>query len=195
MADTYRKKVLEERHWTLASERVESSPIYENSHRAKSANQVGFLGEVVMEEFFRENDINFSDQRINTTHDYLINGNITLDVKTKDRTVIPKKDYDNSVPLYNHAHQRPDYYYFISLLRKRSDNSQCIRRFTEAFILGGIDIDTLERIGTHWRKGEVDVRNGTKFWTDCINISMEQLVNNQDMIETLTSKIKKNDLL
>ena len=48
MADTYRKKVLGERHWTLASERVESSPIYENSHREKSANQVGFLGEVVI---------------------------------------------------------------------------------------------------------------------------------------------------
>ena len=193
MADTYLRKVLEERHWILASERVDNSPIYENSHRKKSANQVGFLGEVVIEEFFRENGVNFSDEREKTTHDYLINGNITLDVKTKDRTVRLKKDYDNSVPLYNHSHQRPDYYYFISLLRNRSDNSECIRRFTEAYLVGGIDLETLERIGKHWKKGEIDTRNGTEFWTDCINVSMEQLINNRDMIEIFTSKIRKNN--
>ena len=107
-------------------------------------------------------------------------------MKTKDRTAKPKKHYDNSVPLYNHSHQRPNYYYFISLLRKSHDNSDSIRRFSQAFIVGGIDLETLEKIGTRWKAGETDLRNGTKFWTDCINVSMEQLIDNQYMIEILT---------
>ena len=95
---------------------------------------------------------------------------------------MPKKHFDNSVPLYNHSHQRPDYYYFISLLRNSSDKSKNIRRFTHAFILGGIDLNTLEKKGKHWKKDEIDPSNGTKFWTDCINVSMELLLDNREMI-------------
>ena len=33
-----------------------------------------------------------------------------------------------------------------------------------------------------WRAGETDMNNGTKFWTDCINVSMEQLTPPNEII-------------
>ena len=183
MASTYKKKLINENHYSIANYRIENAPIYKNSHRKKDANQVGFLGEVILEEFLIENKVNFSDCRNETTHDYLINNNLKLELKTKDRTVIPKIHYDNSIPIYNHSHQRPDYYYFISLLRKKDNKTKSINRFTEAFILGGIDINSLDKYGTYWKEGDTDTRNGTKFWTDCINVSMKQLISNKNMLE------------
>ena len=171
---------MNEHHGEMAEERVNNSKIFENSHRKREANQVGFLGEVVLEQFFTNEKIEFVNHTHETTHDYFIKQKYTLDLKTKDRTVIPKITFDNSVPLYNHAHQRPDFYYFISLLRERKNRSRKINRFTHAFILGGIDIKTLELVGRIWRAGQVDTANGTKFWTDCINISMKELI---DIIE------------
>ena len=183
MADTYRRIKLNEHHWKLTEERVNDSKIFENSHRKLEANQVGFLGEIVLEQFFTNEKIEFVNQTHETTHDYLIKQKYTLDLKTKDRTVIPKINFDNSVPLYNHAHQRPNFYYFISLLRDRNNDSTSISRFTHAFILGGIDIKTLEKVGKIWRAGQVDTDNGTKFWTDCINVSMKELIENKSMLK------------
>lgn len=188
MAKTYKQVILNTIHWDAASDRVENSKIFKYSHRKKEANQVGYLGEVVFEEFLKKNKINFIDDRKKTTHDYSIGDSLTLDLKTKDRTVRPKKFFDNSVPLYNHEHQRPRYYYFISLLRDRSDRSKHIKRFTHAFILGGIDIVTLEKDGKHWKKDQIDPSNGTKFWTDCINVSMEQLIGNNEMLKIFKRK-------
>ena len=183
MAKTFLKVHLNYKHWERANLRVKNTKIYENSYRKIEANEVSFLGEVVFEDFLNKNSVLFKDDRISTKHDYTINNSITLDVKTKDRTVLPKKHYDNSVPLYNHDHQRPDFYYFISLLRDKNSNLQNISRFTHAFILGGIDLHTLEEKGKHWKKNQIDPSNNTKFWTDCINVSMDLLIDNRDMIK------------
>ncbi len=183
MADTYIQVILNSSHWDKASQRVKSSRIFENSHRKNEANQVGYLGEVIFEEFLKNKNIIFKDERDKTTHDYIINESLTLDLKTKDRTVRPLRHFDNSVPMYNHQHQRPRYYYFISLLRDQSKKSKQIDRFSHAFIMGGIGIKTLDQIGKRWYKDQVDPSNGTKFWTDCINVSMSQLISNKDMIE------------
>ena len=78
-------------------------------------------------------------------------------------------------------------YYFISLFRDRNDKTKDITRFKEAFILGGIGIQELEKVGKIWEAGEIDQRNGTKFWTACINVSMAQLTDNQGMIEMFKS--------
>ena len=84
----------------------------------------------------------------------------------------PLLNYDNSVPLYNHEHQRPDWYIFVSLLRDTSADKNDISRFREAHIVGAIDIVTLETIGKTWKEGETDPDNGTTFWTSCINVSV-----------------------
>ena len=165
---------LNEEYWKRALERVEKNPIYDGSHRQGMANQVGFLGEIVAEKWFSKHCIPFQHEDV-TKHDYIICNKITLDVKTKDRTVAPKINYDNSVPLYNHNHQRPDYYLFISLLRDKSFDQTDIRRFTHAYIVGAIDIATLDDKAKKWEAGDIDPDNGTKFWTACLNVNMADL--------------------
>tara|TARA_B100000780_G_C20951237_1_gene379492 strand:- start:104 stop:325 length:222 start_codon:yes stop_codon:yes gene_type:complete len=67
-------------------------------------------------------------------------------------------------------------------LRDKANNSEDITRFTHAYILEGIDIATLEKDGTYWKREQVDPSNSIKFWTDCINVSMEQLIDNYQML-------------
>ena len=129
---------LGEDEWSAAIRRAEELPVYENSHRERDANIVGSLGEVVAEKWFRENRLGFNDERGATTHDYKVAESSLVDVKTKDRTVPPLPDYDCSVPLYNHEHQRPHYYVFVSLQRSKKDDSSA-RSFKFAYVLGIAD--------------------------------------------------------
>lgn len=182
MTASYRKIRINEKHFQDAAKIIENAPIYKNSHRKENANQVGFLGEIVFEDFLETAGIEFSKDK-KTTHDYSIRDDIKVELKTKDRTVMPKLNFDNSVPLYNHVHQQPDFYYFISLERQKSQISNDIRRFKYAYILGGTDRKTLHEKGIIWKEGDVDPSNGTKFWTSCINIGMKDLTENKEMIK------------
>ena len=121
MAETYAGFSLSKEILDSAHKRALELPEYDYSHRKLQANFVGCIGELAFAEYIRLKGINFTDDRHETTHDFLISGRITLDVKTKDRTVKPKPNYDNSVPLYNHEHQRPDFYYFVSLLSRPAE--------------------------------------------------------------------------
>lgn len=166
-----------------ARQRAITNPIYENSHRKEEANKVGCLGEVIAEYWMRQHGIEFTAQLKKTTHDYkLANGKI-FDVKTKDRTVKPRDYYDCSVPLYNHSHQKSDYFLFITLERDVEDESDDITRFHTANIVGSISYDEIDRIGIKFLAGERDERNKTEFWTDCLNVEMWQLVPNSETIE------------
>lgn len=186
MAETYRQVLLTPDILRAALARAESLPVFEGSHRKLQANIVGSIGEIVFEQFLARNDVPFEDRRESTRHDYLVGRQrLTLDLKTKDRTVKPRIDYDNSVPLYNHEHQRPRYYFFVSLLRAPDSDEKDIERFTTAFLLGGIDIETLDREGTRWEAGQTDPSNGTTFWTACINVSMRQLFSCKQMLRIL----------
>ena len=185
MALTYRRKRLAPRHFDRALSQIRRLPVFAGSHRKQQANEVGVLGEVVLEEFFQDHHLNYQDARTCTTHDYVMESGTTVDVKTKERTVRPKSDYDNSIPLYNHTHQRPDFFYFVSLMRTPDRTTKGVRRFVEAHILGGIAWDQGETLGTRWQAGEVDPANGTQFWTDCLNIRMADLLENQVMIDRL----------
>ncbi len=182
MATSYAEVLLTDEIRQEAFARAQSLPIFEGSHRKLEANVVGCIGEVVFERFLEKHGVTYVDHRESTSRDYEVNGQLSLEVKTKDRTVRPRIDYDNSVPAYNHEHQRPDYYYFVSLLRDSAGLGSDVRRFTHAFILGGIDLETLDREGARWETGQVDPSNGTRFWTACINVSMEKLISNKEMI-------------
>ena len=190
MADTYASRLLTEKMVCEAYKRANALPEYEYSHRKLQANFVGCIGEIVMGDFFEQKGIQFTDDRHNTTHDFLVSNCLTIDVKTKDRTVRPQRNYDNSVPLYNHEHQRPDYYYFVSLLRDKNRPDSDVYRFSHAFIVGGLDIATLEAKGRVWQENEIDPDNGTKFWTSCINVSMADLLSNKEMLSIFRSASK-----
>lgn len=158
--------------WRRAQDRADGMPIYGNSHRERAANQVGALGEVVVERLFEVYSIPF-EQAYETTQDLVVSGQ-TIDVKTKDRTVRPLPGYECSVPLYNHEHQRPDIFIFVSLQRDRNDRLPTVERFKRAFVLGWCTLEELDR-GRVWRAGETDPANGTTFWTDCKNIYIKDL--------------------
>ncbi len=175
--------ILSDTLWDTAEQLVANSKIYEYSHRKLEANKVGYLGEVVAEHWFKKNGVFFADERENTTHDYRVAKGVTLDVKTKDRTVRPLQHYDCSVPLYNHEHQQPDFYLFISLRRNRNDNSTEISRFKEAYVLGGATQHMINSLAVTKKMGEVDLANGTKFWTSCRNIQIGQLIRPRKLAE------------
>lgn len=182
MTDQYAGLALSKEMIDVAYYRAKALPEYDYSHRKLQANLVGCIGELALGEYFRIKGIKFTDERNETTHDFLVSGRITLDVKTKDRTVRPRQNFDNSVPLYNHEHQRPQYFYFVSLLRDKASPESDIYRFTHAFIMGGVDISRLKSRGKIWKANETDPENGTTFWTSCINVSMADLYSNSQMI-------------
>lgn len=174
-----------------AEDRANKQNIFALSHREDEANGIGCLGEVLAEYWMEINGISYTSDLDKKTHDYIVGNNLKIDVKSKDRTVAPKFDYDNSAPLYNHQHQRPDYFLFISLERNKSNNSKDIRRFHTAYILGSISYEELDRVGIPFLKNEADWRNGTTFWTDCLNVEMWQLVPVKETIDIFTGKAKK----
>lgn len=155
-----------------AERRVSEMPVLNGSHRGEAANEVGVLGEVVVEACLSALDVPFTPEG-KTSHDLSITGKGIVEIKTKDRTVKPLPHYECSVPLYNHDHQVVDWYIFVSLLRK--GKAENIRRFKEAWVVGCMGRQKLQSIGKVWKAGEVDPDNGTKFWTDCINVQISDL--------------------
>jgi len=144
--------------------------VYEKSMRGKEANLVGAYGEIVVYNYLTSIGLDpvFAHT---TTHDIEVDG-YTFDVKTKERTVAPRPFYDCTVPAYNHAHQKPDVFIFVSLLAKQKTGN---KRFEKAWILGMLSYDELTNNAKYWKKGEVDPRNNWKATIDCHNVQINQL--------------------
>lgn len=162
----------DEHLWELAAERARRMPVYAGSHRKAAANEVGALGEVVFEDYLARHGIPFTPRYV-TTDDLELFG-ATVDVKTKDRTVHPRPHHGCSVPLYNHEHQRPSLYVFVSLYRDKGSSLPGIKRFTSAFLLGWASLRQVDA-GRRWEAGETDPENGTRFWTACLNLAVQDL--------------------
>jgi hypothetical protein len=165
---------LTDRHYQVAQAIFEKTPVYRNSHRGEAANQVGILGEVVVRESLDEAGVAY-DPEFTTTHDLRLPQIGRLEIKTKDRTVPPRPDYECSLPLYNHDHQNADYFAFVSLQRNRADVGEHWGRFHHAYLVGAANQTMIATHGKIWRAGETDVKNGTTFWTDCVNITIARL--------------------
>lgn len=163
--------------YEMAMERAESLPVFAGSHRKEEANIVGCLGEVVFEKLLDNHEINYSPL-YTTRHDLRLNSDSsepkTLEVKTKDRTVAPRPNYEATLPAYNHDHQIADYYGFVSLQR-HSGQSEGIERFHSAWIVGVANRRIFDQHKKYWKKGQKDPTNGTVFWTDCWNLYIHQL--------------------
>ena len=159
-------------------------PILDRSIRGQEANIVGRLGEVVAESWLRDNNIQLVDQRDRTTHDYLLPDGLTsLEIKTKDRTVPLQYNYECTVPAYNHDHQRPDYYLFISLLKSKDESIDFIDRFTTAYIAGSVTRDQFNAKSRFFRAGDIDQANNMTIRIDCHNIFVSELTTPEDTIK------------
>lgn len=156
-----------------AKEIAPSTP-YARSVMGVYGNLIGALGEVVVFDYLRELGLNPRFEH-KTTHDISFGGK-TIDVKTKARTIEPKPHYDCTVPDYNHDHQRPDYFVFVSLMN--DDN------FSAAWILGCATYDFICQSATLWKRGQVDDRNAHEHILDEWKLEINQL----QSIETIREK-------
>jgi hypothetical protein len=158
-----------------AQQRAITTGALKLSMRGIQANQVGALGELVGMDHLRNCGIEFQEI-FSTAYDirFLHNGLMkTLEFKTKERTVSPEDFYDCTVPKYNHSHQRPDYYLFISLLA--ANKSDDISRFKKAYILGSIDRERFDQSAKLWTPRQTDSSNGWVPTIECLNVPVSQL--------------------
>ena len=77
-----------------ARERLKTIPVKKKSHRKEEGNEVGCIGEIVVELWLKKHGISYQSQLNKTSHDYLIQNKYQLEVKTKDRTVVPLPKYE-----------------------------------------------------------------------------------------------------
>ena len=185
-SDVYHMHV-RQHHIDYVERLLNTNPVYNLSHRGFAANQVGFLGEALVTDFLTNYSISFKSVNL-TTHDLELSSGQKIEIKTKDRTVRPKNDFDCTLPLYNHSHQQPDYYIFVSLIRSKDYDNRSLFRFTEGWILGAASPELMKTKGKVWRSGQTDFSNGTKFWTDCLNISIKDL----DSLKGFVTKYSNN---
>lgn len=158
-----------------AQHRAEAVGKLAGSMRGMQANQVGALGELVGLEYLIDRGVQV-DEVFSTYYDVAFTKDgrrMTMEFKTKERTVAPLPSYDVTVPAYNHDHQRPDYYFFISL--ESSGKSDDITRFKRAHLLGIISRDEFDRIATHWKPGQVDESNNWNPTIECYNVQVADL--------------------
>jgi hypothetical protein len=158
-----------------AQARSEELGELKGSMRGTQANQVGALGELIGLDYLRSCGLQV-EEVFSTSYDVAVNIDgkpKTLEFKTKERTVVPQPFYDCTVPAYNHSHQRPDYFLFISLLS--SGKSDDITRFSRGFILGSITLERFEEVSTPWNPSQTDNSNGWKPTIECHNVSISQL--------------------
>ena len=152
--------------------------IYKRSMRGQEGTNIGTIGELVLIDYLEKRGLKVVDNRNRsnaTKYDLLVQGD-KVEVKTKDRTVPPKPFYECSIPLYNHSHQKPKWFIFLSLLRKNN-------KYVEAYILGATTYRDIERDGFTITKGEVDERNGWVCNESCINITIDKLIPPEKMLE------------
>jgi hypothetical protein len=145
------------------------------SMRGLSANQVGSLGELIGVDYLRSCGLEV-EEVFSTSYDVRvkIDGDWkTLEFKTKERSVIPQPHYDCTVPAYNHDHQRPDFYLFISLVS--SGKSADINRFHTGYVLGSISLDKFDKLATAWNPKQTDESNGWTPTIECYNVPISSL--------------------
>ncbi len=130
------------------------------SVRGLAGAQVGKLGELVAYEYLEKCKVDFDVVDL-ISHDVEFrNAEVmqTLEVKTKERTVAPREDYECSVYDYNGDVQKPNFYLFISL-HSQWKGSEDINRFTKAYVLGSLSSDEFDEKSRHLGTDFVDVSN------------------------------------
>lgn len=146
--------------------------ILRNSIREGEGNFYGFLGELVVADYFNVD--------VTNTYDYdIIINDLKCDVKTKQCTSPPRNNYDCSVAAYN-TKQLCDVYIFTRIC-----NDDC-------WILGWLSKPHYFKKSVFLQKGMIDPSNNFKVKADCYNVKIFDLYD----IQTLKNFniTKENDI-
>ncbi|EOB3677301.1 TPA: hypothetical protein I7707_20040 [Vibrio vulnificus] len=149
----------------------------------------GIIGERVAEIWLQANGFNYIDCRNQTTHDYLVESRIKLEVKAKRRTVIPKLEYEATVPQYVHDIQKPTAYLFVSH-HLRSGRDYDFSRYIDSYVVGGISRKRFDPLKRAIVEGELDPSNNWICTEACYNISISQLFNPREYAQKFTQFLK-----
>lgn len=148
-----------------ARQKAEDMGELKNSIRKGSGNVVGFLGELMVEEYLKQHGA-IEDN----TYNYDISfENIKLEIKTKERRGSPKPEYDCSIAKYN-TKQQCDWYFFVSI-----DNNH-----NYAWLLGAEKKADYFAKAREYKKGDIDPSNGFVFKADCFNVAISELSSPED---------------
>ena len=136
-----------------------------NSIRGGTGNRAGMLGEAAVLKAIP------GTESLNTYQHDVQYEEIKLEVKTKDRTVVPDDTYEASIANYN-PNQRADCYVFTSLLRDKSTD-----RYTHCYVMGMIDKKAYFEDSRYLTKGQIDGSNNFRVRANCHNLLYTKLVN------------------
>jgi len=135
-----------------------------HSLRKGEGTLIGSIGELAIKQVYPYwNHSNTFD------YDFEYDG-IKIDIKTKDRTVPPRLNYEASISNYNIT-QKCDVYMFVSVLRNKSKNNL----FEKAYIMGLYMKEDYMRDATFLKKGSIDPSNNWKVGCDCYNLEYSRL--------------------
>jgi len=143
----------------------------ESSFRGPQGYQVGRLGELVVMDWLTSRGVMF-EEIFSTSFDLMVEGE-KWEIKTKERTVEPKPYYDCTVPAYNHEHQQPAVFCFVSL--RSTGKSDDMHRFVDAHILGTMRLDELTSRARYLTPDSQPDFNGWVPTIACYNIRVEEL--------------------
>lgn len=146
-----------------AQEKSDEMGVLRNSIRQGKGNLCGFLGEEIILKAW-------PGARSHNTYNHDIDfEGARLEIKSKDRTVPPRLDYEASIAKYNDR-QSADFYVFVSILRdKRSGD------YTRGYICGMISPSDYKNNAVQLNVGDIDPSNGWKVSAACHNLPYSQL--------------------
>ena len=136
-----------------------------NSIRKGKGNAIGFIGELLVADALNVQPI------LNATKDYdlVLDCGTTIDVKTKETSVVPRGYYDCSVAATS-LHQDCDVYVFTRYSRENSKLGRSV-----LFVCGWLPHDEYFKVARELKKGEQDGDNGFIVKADCFNVRIDQL--------------------
>lgn len=132
-----------------------------NSIRQGEGNIAGILGELALIRRYPD------AVRVDSYDFDLLLGGKRIEVKTKDRTVVPQPHHECSVANYNTS-QKADFYFFVSLHREDAG-------YRSAYLLGYLRPDEFFTRARRLRAGEIDPANGYTVRADCWNVRVSEL--------------------
>jgi len=144
-----------------ARNRAAKLPKLKNSIRNQKGKLVGLLGEEIVKKFL---GIPVKQDKASYDYDLIDWGDQKIEVKTKERSVAPKPEYECSVALYN-AKQDCDLYVFVSVLND----------FSKGWVCGWLSPEDFKKKAKKFKKGDKDPSNNFTFRADCYNIKIKDL--------------------
>ena len=145
-----------------AQEKAGDIGVLNGSIRKGEGNVVGCLGQIAVEQ-----SIKGAVSAETYDYDLITDNGLRLEVKTKDRTVIPRPHYECSVPALN-PYQSTDYYIFASTHREGTS-------LKTVYLLGYIDKNEYYKKAVALKKGDHDPSNNFYVKADCYNLPITGL--------------------